>query len=123
MTSVLINEAGDVESEAAHGTVTRHYRQWQKGQATSTNPVASIYAWTAGFAARAELDKNVLLGKFAKTLEKAVVDTIESGHMTKDLAICVHGNKVTEGTHYLRTELFMDKIDENFQAKWKKIVG
>lgn len=123
MTSVLINEAGDVESEAAHGTVTRHYRQWQKGQATSTNPVASIYAWTAGFSARAELDKNELLGKFAKTLEKAVVDTIESGHMTKDLAICVHGNKVTEGTHYLRTELFMDKIDENFQAKWKKIVG
>ena len=123
MTSVLINEDGAVESEAAHGTVTRHYRQWQKGQPTSTNPVASIFAWTAGFAHRAKLDNNELLDKFAKTLEKAVVDTIENGHMTKDLAICVHGNNVKEGVHYLRTEFFMDKIDENFRAKWKKIVG
>jgi isocitrate dehydrogenase len=123
MTSVLLIEDGVVEAEAAHGTVTRHYRQWQNGQPTSTNPVASIFAWTRGFAHRAHLDKNELLDKFSTTLEKAVVDTIEKGHMTKDLAICVHGNKVTEGTHYLRTEAFMDKIDEDFQGKWKKIVG
>lgn len=123
MTSVLLNEDGVVESEAAHGTVTRHYRQWQKGQSTSTNPVASIFAWTRGFAHRAKLDNNELLQNFSTTLEKSVIDTIERGHMTKDLAICVHGNKVKEGTHYLATEAFMDKIDEDFQGKWKKIVG
>ena len=123
MTSVLLNEDNVVEAEAAHGTVTRHYRQWQKGQPTSTNPVASIYAWTRGFNHRAKLDGNELLSKFSHTLETAVVDTIQAGHMTKDLAICVHGNKVQEGTHYLRTEVFMDKVDADFQGKWKKIVG
>jgi isocitrate dehydrogenase len=123
MTSVLVAPDGSVEAEAAHGTVTRHYRQWQKGQPTSTNPVASIFAWTRGFQHRAKLDNNELLSKFSTTLEKAVIDTIEKGHMTKDLAICVHGNNVKENTHYLRTEAFMDKIDEDFQAKWKKIVG
>jgi len=123
MTSVLLNEDDVVETEAAHGTVTRHYRQWQKGQPTSTNPVASIFAWTRGFLHRAKLDNNELLSKFSHTLETAVVDTIQAGHMTKDLAICVHGNKVKEGTHYLRTEVFMDKIDADFQSKWKKIVG
>jgi isocitrate dehydrogenase len=85
--------------------------------------VASIFAWTRGFIHRAKLDNNELLDKFSHTLEKSVIDTIEKGHMTKDLAICVHGNKVQENTHYLRTEAFMDKIDEDFQAKWKKIVG
>ena len=124
MTSVLVCPDGKtVEAEAAHGTVTRHYRQWQKGQPTSTNPVASIFAWTRGFAHRAKLDNNELLLKFSNTLEKSVVDTIERGHMTKDLAICVHGNNVKENTHYLRTEAFMDKIDEDFQGAWKKVVG
>jgi isocitrate dehydrogenase len=85
--------------------------------------VASIFAWTRGFAHRAKLDNNELLSKFSTTLEKSVIDTIERGHMTKDLAICVHGNKVTEGTHYLRTEAFMEKIDEDFQNQWKKIVA
>jgi isocitrate dehydrogenase len=85
--------------------------------------VASIFAWTRGFAHRAKLDNNELLQHFSNTLEKAVIDTIERGHMTKDLAICVHGNNVKEGTHYLITEAFMDKIDEDFQGKWKKIVG
>lgn len=85
--------------------------------------MASIFAWTRGFQHRAKLDNNELLAKFSATLEKAVVDTIQAGHMTKDLAICVHGNNVKEGTHYLRTEAFMEKIDEDFQGKWKKIVG
>jgi len=114
MTSVLLNEDNVVESEAAHGTVTRHYRQWQKGQPTSTNPVASIFAWTRGLAHRAKLDNNELLSKFSTNLEQAVVETIEKGHMTKDLAICVYGNNVSEGTHFLRTEVFMDRIDECF---------
>ena len=114
MTSVLVNEDGVVEAEAAHGTVTRHYRQWQKGQPTSTNPIASIFAWTRGFAHRAKLDGNDLLLKFSNTLEAATVETVEKGFMTKDLAICVHGNAVKEGKHYLQTEAYMDKIDEAF---------
>lgn len=123
MTSVLLNEDNVVEAEAAHGTVTRHYRQWQKGQPTSTNPIASIFAWTRGLMHRAKLDNNELLLKFCQTLEKAIIDTVEKGHMTKDLAICVHGNKVVEGTHFVQTEAFMDKIDQDFQEKWRKIVG
>ena len=123
MTSVLLNEDGVVESEAAHGTVTRHYRQWQKGQSTSTNPIASIYAWTRGLAHRAKLDNNELLTKFSLTLEASIIETVESGSMTKDLSICVHGNNVHEGTHYVSTEKFMDAIDVNFQKHWKKIVG
>jgi isocitrate dehydrogenase len=123
MTSVLLNEDGVVEAEAAHGTVTRHYRQWQKGQPTSTNPIASIFAWTRGLLHRAKLDNNELLTKFCHTLEAAIIETVEQGHMTKDLAICVHGNKVVEGTHYVQTERFMDLIDQTFQAKWKKVVG
>ena len=97
MTSVLLNEDGVVESEAAHGTVTRHYRQWQKGQSTSTNPIASIFAWTRGLDYRAKLDKNDLLSKWSKTLEEATIETVEKGLMTKDLAICIHGNNVKEG--------------------------
>lgn len=85
--------------------------------------MASIFAWTRGFEHRAKLDNNELLTKFSHTLERAVIDTIEKGHMTKDLAICIHGNNVKEGTHYLSTEGFMDKIDVDFQGKWKKIVG
>ena len=123
MTSVLLNEDGVVESEAAHGTVTRHYRQWQKGQSTSTNPIASIYAWTRGLAYRAKLDNNELLDKWAHTLEASIVETVEGGVMTKDLAICVHGNNVREGEHFVATEKFMDAIDANFQKRWAKIVG
>ena len=122
MTSVLLNEDGVVEAEAAHGTVTRHYRFYQKGQNTSTNPVASIYAWTRGLSARAKIDGNELLTKFSKILEDATVETIEQGHMTKDLAICVYGWDVKENQHYLITEKFMDKIDENFQKQWKNVM-
>merc|ERR1711934_91538 len=89
MTSVLQAADGSVEAEAAHGTVTRHYRQWQKGQETSTNPIASIFAWSRGLAQRAKLDKNHDLAVFCHKLEKAVIDTVKSGFMTKDLALCV----------------------------------
>ncbi|MBX4159265.1 hypothetical protein K4A07_19270, partial [Lactiplantibacillus plantarum] len=90
MTSVLMTPDGKVlETEAAHGTVTRHYRQHQKGEATSTNSIASIFAWTRGFKHRAKLDGNAALDQFADTLEKVVVDTVEAGFMTKDLALLV----------------------------------
>ena len=121
MTSVLLNEAGCVEAEAAHGTVTRHYREWQKGNPTSTNPIASIYAWTRGLEARGNIDNNKLLVQFAKTLEKAVIDTVEQGHMTKDLAICVKNSWSVElGKDYITCDAFQDKIDENFQKAWTK---
>jgi len=124
MTSVCVNSDGVMEAEAAHGTVTRHYRVWQKGGSTSTNPIASIYAWTRGLQHRAKLDGNEELALFAQTLEDAVIATVEAGHMTKDLAILAHNkNDVKEGTEYLVTEAFMDKIDENFQARWGKIMG
>lgn len=111
MTSVLVTPDGDtVEAEAAHGTVTRHWRQYQKGQPTSTNPVASIFAWTRGLAHRAKLDQNQDLTKFCIDLESAVIKTIEDGHMTKDLAICVHGTSKVHPDQYLCTEPFMDKI-------------
>jgi len=90
MTSVLVSPDGCVEAEAAHGTVTRHYRLHQQGKETSTNPVASIFAWTRGLAYRAKLDENEELKNFAETLEAVVIETIEQGNMTKDLAICVH---------------------------------
>jgi isocitrate dehydrogenase len=94
MTSVLITPDGKtVEAEAAHGTVTRHYRQYQKGEETSTNPVASIFAWTRGLLHRAELDHNAELKHFCTTLEKSVIETCEAGHLTKDLALCIHGDK------------------------------
>jgi isocitrate dehydrogenase len=111
MTSVLMTPDGKVvESEAAHGTVTRHYRQHQKGQETSTNSIASIFAWTRGLAHRAKLDNNAALTKFAATLEKVCVDTVEAGFMTKDLALLVgHDQK------WLSTTGFLDKIDENLQ--------
>jgi len=91
MTSVLIGKDGVVEAEAAHGTVTRHYRMHQQGKETSTNPIASIYAWTRGLAHRALLDHNEKLAKFSKTLEEVIVESVEAGFMTKDLAICVAG--------------------------------
>lgn len=114
MTSVLICPDGKtVEAEAAHGTVTRHYRFHQQGKETSTNPIASIFAWTRGLLHRAELDGNTALKKFAETLEKVCIDTIESGFMTKDLAICIKGTNSVGKGDYLDTFAFLDKLAEN----------
>ena len=111
MTSVLMTPDGKtVESEAAHGTVTRHYRMHQEGKKTSTNPIASIFAWTRGLAHRGKLDSNNELTKFAKTLEKVCVETVESGSMTKDLAALVG-----KSTKYLTTNQFLEAIDSNFR--------
>ncbi len=111
MTSILMTPDGKtVEAEAAHGTVTRHYRQHQKGEATSTNSIASIFAWTGGLKHRAKLDENIALAAFADTLERVVVDTVESGFMTKDLALLVGPDQ-----KWLTTEGFLEKVDENLQ--------
>jgi len=112
MTSVLMNPEGAVEAEAAHGTVTRHYRQHQKGQETSTNPIASIFAWTRGLEHRAKLDGNKELANFCTKLEEVCVKTMESGAMTKDLAICIHGDK-TSREHWQTTDKFMDTLAAN----------
>lgn len=118
MTSVLVTPDGQtMEAEAAHGTVTRHYREHQKGRPTSTNPIASIFAWTRGLAFRGKLDGNQALIDFADALEAVCIETVESGKMTKDLAVCIHGNKVNHGEHYLYTEEFLDAIDENLRKK------
>jgi isocitrate dehydrogenase len=115
MTSVLMTPAGDcVEAEAAHGTVTRHYREHQKGRETSTNPIASIFAWTRGLAYRAKFDGTPEVGRFADLLEKVCIDTVESGDMTKDLAILVSPDQ-----KWLTTTQFFDKIDANL----KKAMG
>ena len=111
MTSVLMTPDGKVvEAEAAHGTVTRHYRQHQKGEQTSTNSIASIFAWTRGLAHRAKLDDNAALAKFAATLEQITVGTVESGFMTKDLALLVGADQ-----KWLSTTGFLDKVDENLK--------
>lgn len=124
MTSVCINEDNVMEAEAAHGTVTRHYRIWEKGGSTSTNPIASIFAWTRGLMHRAKLDKNEELALFSQTLEAAVIKAVEGGQMTKDLAILATGrNNVKEGQDYMVTEAFMDAIDAHFQAEWSKIMN
>ena len=121
MTSTLITPDGKVmEAEAAHGTVTRHFREHQKGNPTSTNPIASIFAWTRGLEFRGILDNNQELIHFSKALEEVCVETVESGKMTKDLAVCVHGNKVKHGDHYLYTEEFLDAIDQNLKTKLAK---
>ena len=118
MTSVLITPDGKtMEAEAAHGTVTRHYRQHQQGKPTSTNPIASIFAWTRGLAHRGKLDGNAELIRFSETLEEVCIDVVESGRMTKDLAVCIHGNKVEHGTHYLHTEEFLDALDAELRAR------
>jgi isocitrate dehydrogenase len=118
MTSVLITPDGKImEAEAAHGTVTRHFRDHQSGKPTSTNPIASIFAWTRGLAFRGKLDNNPELAKFSQALEEVCIETVESGKMTKDLAICVHGNKVEHGKHFLYTEEFLDAIDSNLKKK------
>jgi isocitrate dehydrogenase len=118
MTSVLVTPDGKImEAEAAHGTVTRHYRDHQAGKPTSTNPIASIFAWTRGLGFRGKLDKNDELIRFCNILEQVCIETVESGKMTKDLAICLHGNHVTLGKDYLNTEDFLDAIDQNLRKK------
>ena len=117
MTSVLLTPDGQVmEAEAAHGTVTRHYRQYQQGKETSTNPIASIFAWTRGLAHRGKLDDNQPLIDFAEKLEKTCVETVEQGKMTKDLALLVHGDKM-QRSDYLNTEDFLDTIAEGLKEK------
>ncbi|MEI8190437.1 MAG: isocitrate dehydrogenase (NADP(+)), partial [candidate division NC10 bacterium] len=117
MSSTLITpDGGTLEAEAAHGTVTRHYRQHQQGQRTSTNPVASIFAWTRALAFRGRLDGNTPLVAFCETLERVCVEVIESGKMTKDLALCIHGKNL-KPEHYLYTEDFLDVLDKNLKAR------
>jgi isocitrate dehydrogenase len=119
MTSVLITPDGKtMEAEAAHGTVTRHYRQHQQGKKTSTNPIASIYAWTRGLAFRGKLDETPELIRFAETLEEVCVSTVESGKMTKDLAMLAFGNDVKEG-QYLHTEEFLEALNRGLMERWK----
>lgn len=113
MTSVLQCPDGAIEAEAAHGTVTRHYRFHQKGQETSTNSIASIFAWTQGLLARARFDSNDKLKNFAETLERVIIETVEGGFMTKDLAILVEGTTKVDRSKYLNTFEFIDKVAEN----------
>ncbi|KAH9593133.1 Isopropylmalate dehydrogenase-like domain [Trypanosoma melophagium] len=121
MTSVLMSPDGKtVEAEAAHGTVTRHYRQHQKGEETSTNPVASIFAWTRGLMHRGKLDNNERLMNFATLLEQVVVSTIESGFMTKDLAICIKGMNNVRRADYLNTQEFIHKLASEMKKSFEK---
>jgi isocitrate dehydrogenase len=116
MTSVLMTPDGSIcEAEAAHGTVTRHYRQHQQGKPTSTNPIASIFAWTRGLDHRGKLDKTPEVREFAQKLEDVVIETVESGKMTKDLALLVGGDQA-----YLTTEEFLATLDENLEAAISK---
>ncbi|BCL13904.1 MULTISPECIES: NADP-dependent isocitrate dehydrogenase [Micromonospora] len=113
MTSVLMTPDGrTVEAEAAHGTVTRHYRQWQKGEKTSTNPIASIFAWTRGLAHRGKLDGTPAVTEFANTLEQVCIDTVEGGQMTKDLALLI-----SRDAPWLTTDEFMNALDENLARR------
>ncbi|MFZ1688307.1 MAG: isocitrate dehydrogenase (NADP(+)) [Flavobacteriales bacterium] len=117
MTSVLITPDGKtIEAEAAHGTVTRHYRMHQEGKPTSTNPIASIFAWTQGLAFRGKLDGNEALINFSRTLERTCVETVEEGKMTKDLAVCIHGEKVS-AEHYLATDKFMAALQKGLERR------
>ena len=117
MTSVLITPDGKtVESEAAHGTVTRHFRMHQQGKKTSTNPIASIFAWTRGLEHRGKLDGNQQLIDFCHTLEKVCVDVVESGKMTKDLAVCIYGDKI-QNDQYLHTEDFLEAINQELKLR------
>ncbi|WP_109697608.1 NADP-dependent isocitrate dehydrogenase [Chitinophaga deserti] len=121
MTSTLVTPDGKtMEAEAAHGTVTRHYRDHQAGKPTSTNPIASIFAWTRGLEFRGKLDGNQELINFCHALEAVCIETVESGKMTKDLAVCIHGNKVEHGKHYLYTEEFLEALDTALKAKLAK---
>ena len=119
MTSTLVTPDGKtMEAEAAHGTVTRHYRQHQQGKETSTNPIASIFAWTRGLQHRGKLDNNQALIDFCKTLEDVCVETVESGKMTKDLALLIHKENLSS-EHYLTTQQFLDALKQNLEAKLK----
>jgi NADP-dependent isocitrate dehydrogenase len=110
MTSVLYTPDGSIEAEAAHGTVTRHYRQHQKGQETSTNSIASIFAWTRGLEHRAKLDNNKELDRFCKTLERATIQAVEQGFMTKDLAICIYD---TNKYHYILIQCSQRQVPQH----------
>jgi isocitrate dehydrogenase len=121
MTSVLVGPNDIVESEAAHGTVTRHYRVHQKGGETSTNSIASIFAWTRGLLHRAKLDENKLLDGFAKTLESTIIKTVESGIMTKDLAIIATGKSNPDRKSYVNTEDFIEGVRKNFHEEFSRI--
>jgi isocitrate dehydrogenase len=117
MASVLVTPDGKtIEAEAAHGTVTRHWREHQKGKETSTNPIASIFAWTRGLAHRAKLDDNKDLAQFSTDLEAVCIETMEAGFMTKDLALCIHGDGMKR-EHYMETMAFLEKINANLQKK------
>ena len=117
MTSTLVTPDGKtMEAEAAHGTVTRHYRLYQQGKETSTNPIASIFAWTRGLAHRGKLDKNKGLINFCDTLETVCIETVESGKMTKDLAVLIHGSELNS-SHYLTTQQFLSALKENLEVK------
>jgi isocitrate dehydrogenase len=117
MTSVLMTEDGrTIEAEAAHGTVTRHFRMHQQGKETSTNPIASIFAWTVGLTYRGNFDGNQELVTFAKTLEKVCVDVVEGGIMTKDLAMCIHGETTQRG-HYVTTEEFLSAVADGLASR------
>jgi isocitrate dehydrogenase len=117
MTSTLVTPDGEImEAEAAHGTVTRHFRQHQQGNETSTNPLASIFAWTRGLAHRGKLDNNKKLIDFCQTLETVCIETVESGKMTKDLALLIHKENLNE-THYLTTQNLLAAIKENLDDK------
>ena len=116
MTSTLVTPDGKtMEAEAAHGTVTRHYREHQKGNETSTNPIASIFAWTRGLAHRGKLDNNIELIDFCKTLETVCIETVENGQMTKDLALLIHGKSLNR-SHYLNTQEFLDAIKKGLDS-------
>lgn len=117
MTSVLVCPDGKtIEAEAAHGTVTRHFRVHQKGGETSTNSIASIFAWTRGLAHRAKLDDNAKLLEFTEKLEAACIGAVESGKMTKDLALILHGSQLKR-EHYLNTEEFIDAVAAELKSK------
>ena len=117
MTSTLVTPDGKtMEAEAAHGTVTRHYRQYQQGNETSTNPIASIFAWTRGLTHRGKLDDNKKLINFCLTLENVCIETVENGKMTKDLAVLIHGKK-TDSSHYLTTQQFLSELKKNLESK------
>jgi len=119
MTSTLVTPDGKtMEAEAAHGTVTRHFREHQKGNETSTNPIASIFAWTRGLSHRGKLDNNSELIDFCKTLETVCIQTVENGQMTKDLAVLIHGKDLNR-THYLNTQEFLDSIKKGLDSKYK----
>ena len=121
MTSVLLSPDGCVEAEAAHGTVTRHYRLHQQGKETSTNPIASIFAWTRGLIHRAKLDNNAALKAFSECLEKSVIDTVKDGFMTKDLAICVKNTNDVPRSDYCSTQEYLAKVKEYLEKNWAQV--